>query len=77
VMRDGRLLIVKPRAVQVSGGRVVFDAATSGIVAGDRVVTSQLSNPRAGMEISEVEAAVSGTSRTADTAVTAGDTDAL
>jgi multidrug efflux pump subunit AcrA (membrane-fusion protein) len=77
VMRDGRLLIVKPRAVQVSGGRVVFDAATSGIVAGDRVVTSQLSNPRAGIEISEVEAAVSGTSRTADTAVTAGDTDAL
>jgi hypothetical protein len=29
------------------------------------------------MELSEVDAAVSGTSRTADTAVTAGDTDAL
>lgn len=53
VMRDGRLVILKPRAVQVAGGRVVFDSASSGLLPGDRVVTSQLSNPRDGMEIVE------------------------
>ena len=55
VMRDGRLVILNPRPVQVSGGRVVFDSVASGLVPGDRVVTSQISQPRPGMEIVEVD----------------------
>jgi multidrug efflux pump subunit AcrA (membrane-fusion protein) len=55
VMRDGRLVILNPRPVQVSGGRVVFDSVASGLVPGDRVVTSQISQPRPGMEIIEVD----------------------
>jgi hypothetical protein len=39
--------------VQVAGGRAVFDSASSGLLPGDRVVTSQLSNPRDGMAIVE------------------------
>jgi len=54
VMRDGRLVILNPRPVQVSGGRVVFDSVASGLVPGDRVVTSQISQPRSGMELVEV-----------------------
>jgi hypothetical protein len=54
-MRDGRLVILNPRPVQVSGGRVVFDSVASGLVPGDRVVTSQISQPRPGMEIVEVD----------------------
>ena len=77
VMRDGRLVILKPRAVQVSGGRVVFDSAASGLVAGDRVVTTQLSTPRAGMELVDSGAATAAPTRTADTADTTGETDAL
>ncbi|MFM8377845.1 MAG: efflux RND transporter periplasmic adaptor subunit [Planctomycetia bacterium] len=53
VVRDGRLVILDPRPVQVAGGRVVFDAAASGLLPGDRVVTSQISHPRAGMEVVE------------------------
>jgi len=53
VVRDGRLLILDPRPVQVAGGRVVFDAAASGLLPGDRVVTSQITHPRAGMEVVE------------------------
>ena len=53
VVRDGRLVILDPRAVQVAGGRVVFDSAASGLLPGDRVVTSQISHPRAGMEVVE------------------------
>jgi hypothetical protein len=34
----------------------VFDSITSGLVPGDRVVTSQLSDPRDGMEIVEATA---------------------
>lgn len=77
VMRDGRLVILKPRAVQVSGGRVVFDSAASGLVAGDRVVTTQLSTPRAGMELVDSGGATAAPTRTADTADTTGETDAL
>lgn len=54
VIRDGRLVILNPRPVQVAAGRVVFDSETSGLRPGDRVVTSQISQPRAGMEIVEV-----------------------
>jgi multidrug efflux pump subunit AcrA (membrane-fusion protein) len=53
VMRDGKLVILAPRVIQVAGGRVVFDSAASGLLPGDRVVTSQLSNPRDGMAIVE------------------------
>jgi multidrug efflux pump subunit AcrA (membrane-fusion protein) len=74
VMREGRLVVLKPRAVQVSGGRVVFDSGTSGLLAGDRVVTSQLSAPRAGMELVDSGVATAAPTRTADSA---GETDAL
>jgi multidrug efflux pump subunit AcrA (membrane-fusion protein) len=63
VIRDGRLVILKPRTVQVAGGRVVFDSIDSGLVAGDRVVTSQLSNPREGMELVETGVVSAGMSR--------------
>jgi len=53
VVRDGRLVILDPKPVQVAGGRVVFDAAASGLLPGDRVVTSQISHPRSGMEVVE------------------------
>jgi multidrug efflux pump subunit AcrA (membrane-fusion protein) len=53
VMRDDRLVIVRPRPLAVRGGRVIFDAVESGLVSGDRVVTSQLVNPRDGMTIAE------------------------
>lgn len=56
VMRDGRLRVLSPRPVLVADGRVVFDSITSGLVPGDRVVTSQLSDPRDGMEIVEATA---------------------
>jgi multidrug efflux pump subunit AcrA (membrane-fusion protein) len=74
VMREGKLVVLKPRAVQVSGGRVVFDSGTSGLLAGDRVVTSQLSAPRAGMELVDSGVATAAPTRTADSA---GETDAL
>jgi len=56
VVRDGRLVILDARPVQVAGGRVVFDAAASGLLPGDRVVTSQITHPRAGMEVVETGA---------------------
>ena len=74
VMREGRLVILKPHAVQVSAGRVVFDSAASGLLAGDRVVVSQLSTPRAGMELVETGGTTKTPTRTADTAA---DSDAL
>ena len=53
VMRDGRLEVFKPRAVQASGGRLLFDAAASGLLPGDRVVVSQIASPRPGMALVE------------------------
>ncbi len=53
LMRDGRLTVLRPRAVQASAGRLVFDSLASGLQAGDRVVVSQISNPRDGMAITE------------------------
>ena len=52
-MRDGRLVVLWPRAVHAGGGRVVFDADASGLRAGDRVVTSQIAHPRDGMALAE------------------------
>ncbi len=53
VVRDGRLVVLKPRPIHVASGRVYFDSASSGLVAGDRAVTSQLANPRDGMAVSD------------------------
>lgn len=54
VMRGGTLVIVRPHALAVTGGRVIFDGVESGLLPGDRVVTSQLTNVRDGMAIVEV-----------------------
>ena len=40
-MRGGTLVIVRPHALAVTGGRVIFDGVESGLLPGDRVVTSQ------------------------------------
>jgi len=53
VMRDGRLTILRPRPFHVAGGRVIFDERESGLLADDRIVVSQVSNPVEGMEITE------------------------
>jgi len=53
VMRNGKLVVVKPRPLAVTGGRVIFDGLVSGLLPGDRVVTSQLTNVRDGMAIVE------------------------
>jgi len=54
VMRDGRLVVLRPRAVHAAAGRAFFEAATSGLLAGDRVVTSPISHPRHGMAVTEL-----------------------
>lgn len=53
VVRNGTLVVLHPRPVQVSGGLAYFDSASSGLVAGDRVVTSQIGNVRDGMAVSD------------------------
>jgi hypothetical protein len=53
VMRDGQLLILRPRPYHLGKGVVLYEVGTSGLVAGDRLVTSQISNPRDGMAIAE------------------------
>jgi len=53
VMRKGTLVILRPHARQVSGGRTLFESAESGLLPDDRVVTSQISNPREGMALAE------------------------
>jgi multidrug efflux pump subunit AcrA (membrane-fusion protein) len=53
VMRDGRLEVLRPRAVQATGGRLIFDVATSGLLPGDRIVVSQIASPRPGMAVAE------------------------
>jgi hypothetical protein len=62
-MRDGRLTVIRPRPIQAVDGRVVYDAATSGLQPGDRVVTSQIPNPRDGMAVAEAQTAEPGTPR--------------
>lgn len=54
LMRSGRLVVLTPRPVQVVDGRVVFDGG-SGLEPGDRVITSQLTHPRDGMEVVEAD----------------------
>ena len=59
VIREGRLEILRPRAVQVVHGRALFESGPSGLMAGDRVVTSQINQPRSGMPVAESPAATS------------------
>jgi multidrug efflux pump subunit AcrA (membrane-fusion protein) len=53
VMRDGRLTILRPRPFHAAAGRITYDERESGLLPGDRVVVSQISNPRDGMELAE------------------------
>lgn len=53
VMRDGRLAILRPTPFHVAAGRIIYDERESGLLPDDRVVVSQISNPRDGMEIVE------------------------
>jgi multidrug efflux pump subunit AcrA (membrane-fusion protein) len=70
VIRDGRLDIVRPKPVQVAGGRAIFESGPSGLVAGDRVITSQLTNPRPGMAVAELVSRSAATPAAATPAVT-------
>ena len=53
VMRDDKLAIVQPRPFHAAAGRILFDERESGLIAGDRVVVSQIANPRDGMQLRE------------------------
>jgi multidrug efflux pump subunit AcrA (membrane-fusion protein) len=53
VMRDGKLVIMHPRPFHSGGGVVAFKEADSGLLPTDRIVTSQLVNPREGMQLVE------------------------
>jgi hypothetical protein len=54
LMREGKLAIVRPRPFHAAGGRIVYDERESGLQPDDRVVISQIANPRDGMELAEV-----------------------
>jgi multidrug efflux pump subunit AcrA (membrane-fusion protein) len=53
VMRDDRLVILRAKPFHAAGGRIVYDARETGLAAGDRVVVSQIVNPRDGMGLRE------------------------
>lgn len=53
LVRDGRLVVAQPRPLEVRDGRIIVDAAASGLEPGDRVVVTQLSLPREGMAVVE------------------------
>jgi len=53
LLRDGRLEIVRARPVQVSGGRAFFEADPTGLMPGDHVITTPLTNARPGMFLVE------------------------
>jgi hypothetical protein len=57
-MRDGKLVVLRPRPVQAGGGRVIYESAASGLEPGDRVVVSQVPKARSGMAV--VESAPAG-----------------
>jgi multidrug efflux pump subunit AcrA (membrane-fusion protein) len=61
VMREGRLAVLRPRPIQVVDGRVIYDATAAGLEPGDRVVTSQIPNPRDGMAVAEAQVVEPGT----------------
>ena len=58
LVRDDRLVIVRPKPVQVEDGRVLFESEASGLEPGDRVVVSQLSHPHEGMAVAEAAGTV-------------------
>jgi multidrug efflux pump subunit AcrA (membrane-fusion protein) len=53
VMRDGRLTTLRPRPFHATSDRITYDQRESGLLPGDRVVVSQISTPRDGMELAE------------------------
>jgi len=53
LIRKNELVIVRPPRVHATDDAVLYAAEDSGIVAGDRVVVSQLTNPYEGMAIEE------------------------
>jgi multidrug efflux pump subunit AcrA (membrane-fusion protein) len=53
LVRDGRLVIERPHAVLVVDGRAIYDADTAGLLPDDRVVVSQIANPRDGMTVAD------------------------
>jgi multidrug efflux pump subunit AcrA (membrane-fusion protein) len=53
VMRDGHLEVLRPRALGATGGRLVFEARSTGLSPGDRVIVSQIASPRDGMAVVE------------------------
>lgn len=53
VMRDDKLTILRPKPFHAAAGRIVYDEQETGLVAGDRVVVSQIANPRDGMSLRE------------------------
>lgn len=55
VMRDGKLVVLKPRPYHVGDGLVCYEEGASGLVAGDRVVASLVALPRDGMALEEAE----------------------
>jgi len=55
LIRDGTHEIIAPRPVQVADGRAIFESGPAGLAAGDHVITSQLTHPRAGMAVMEAE----------------------
>ncbi|MFM8414698.1 MAG: efflux RND transporter periplasmic adaptor subunit [Planctomycetota bacterium] len=72
LVRDGRLVILEPRPVEVAEGRAVFESGPAGLVAGDRVITSQLAHPREGMAVAESGRAAAAPPTPAATATTEG-----
>jgi hypothetical protein len=52
-VRDGRIVVLSPKPLESRGGRTVYESSASGLVPGDRVVTSQLSSVRDGMAVTE------------------------
>ncbi len=56
VMREGRLVVLRPRPYHVGDGVVCYEEGSSGLAAGDRVVASLVTLPRDGMALEEAEA---------------------
>ena len=53
LIRNDELVIVRPTRVHATDDAVLYAAEDAGIVAGDKVIVSQLANPYAGMAVEE------------------------
>jgi multidrug efflux pump subunit AcrA (membrane-fusion protein) len=53
LIRNNELVIVRPTRVHATDDAVLYAAEDAGIVAGDKVIVSQLANPYAGMAVEE------------------------